>query len=98
MRPLLVGSSTFTAAMDRAQTMLAIVGIGADEHAATRIIGDDLVEIGILRSAERTRRVEAIALERMVLEIERHDFRVRRDRIDAFFAAGSKQLQRRTII
>src|SRR5262249_23759614 len=98
MRPLLVRGGTFAAAMARRLTTLAIVGIGANEHAAPRIIGDDLVEIGILGAAQRARRVEAIARERMVLEIERYHLGVRRNRIDALLAAGTEQLQRRTIV
>ena len=43
-------------------------------------------------------RVEFGALERMILEVERDDSRVGRDRVDPLLAAGAEQLQRRAIV
>src|SRR5262245_56891999 len=98
MRPLLVRSGAFAATVARRLAGLAIVRVGTDIHPAAPVIGYDLVEIGIFGAAQRAGRTEAITLERMILEVERGDRRVRRNRIDTLFAAGSEQLQRRTIV
>src|ERR1035438_9184900 len=98
MPNLLERSRAFAAAMTCRLTPLAIVSVGTDEHPAALIVGDDLVEIGIFRTAQRAWRVEAVSRERMVLEVERHYGGVRRDCIDALFAAGAEQLQRRAIV
>src|SRR3982074_2847242 len=98
MRPLLVRSSTFTAAMAQGLPGLAKISVGADEHPAALVVGDDFIEVGIIRPTQRARRVEAIARKWMILEVERHHRRMRRYRIDAFLAAGAEQLQRRAII
>src|SRR6202166_5394161 len=98
MRALLVRSCAFGAAMALGLAALAIIGVGTDEHPAALVVGDDFVEIGIICRAKRARRVEAVARERMVLEVERHHLGVRRDRIDPLLAPGAEQLQRRTIV
>src|SRR6185312_13747909 len=98
MRPLLVRRGAFAAAMARRLAGLAIIGIGTDEHPSAFVVGDDLVEIGIAGATQRARRIEPIARERMVLEIERHHVGVRRDRVDTLFTAGAEQLQRRAIV
>src|SRR5215475_12952418 len=85
MRPFLVRSCAFAATMTGRLTGLAIVGVRADEHAAAGIVGHDLVEIGVLGAAECAGRIEAVARERMILEVERHHLGVGRDRIDALF-------------
>src|SRR4029077_12472610 len=74
---------------------LAIVGVRADIHAAAAVVGDDLVEEAVRRTAQRACAVETIALERMVFEVERHNICVRRDRVDALLASGAKQLKGR---
>jgi hypothetical protein len=56
---------------------------------------DDLVEIAALGSAQRAWLGKCLDFEGMVLEIEADHFRVGRDRIDALFAPGPEQLQRR---
>src|SRR5580700_10015411 len=98
MRALLVRRRALGAAMALALAGLAVIRVGADEHPAALVVGDDLVEVGIIRPAQRAGRVEAVARERMILEVERLDLRERRDRIDALLAAGAEQLQRRTIV
>src|SRR5215475_5778463 len=98
MRLLLVRSSALFAAMTGGLPRLAIISVGADEHPAAGIVGHDLVEIGVLGAAQRTGRIEAVAREWMVLEIERHHLRVRRNGINALFAARPEQLQRRAIV
>ena len=50
--------------------LLAMVGVGADEHVPAMVVEDDLVEIDLLRAAQRAGLVEALDLEWMVLEIE----------------------------
>src|ERR1700753_2544928 len=87
MRPLLVRRRAFGAVMALALPGLAIIGVGADEHPAALVVGDNFVEIGIGGAAQRARRVEAVARERMVLEIQRHHRGMRRDRIDPLLAA-----------
>src|SRR3954465_7368778 len=98
MRSLLVRSRAFAAAMTRRLPAFAIVGIRADEHAAALVVGDDLVEIGVPGPAERAWRAEDVARARVILEVERGRRRMRRNGIDALFATGSEQLQRRTIV
>src|SRR6185312_17164371 len=83
MRSLLVRSGALTATMPRGLAGFAIVRVGADEHPAAGIVDHDLVEIGVLGAAQRTGRIETVARERMILEIERHYIRVRRNRINA---------------
>ncbi len=61
MRPLLVRRGALAAAMAGRLAALAIVGVGADEHAAALVVGDDFVEIGIVGAAQRAGRVEAVA-------------------------------------
>src|ERR1700756_50379 len=98
MRPLLVRSRALAAAMTLGLAGLAVIGVGTDEHPAAPVVGDDFVEVGISRAAQRAGRIEAVARERMILEVERHHRRMRRYRVDALLAAGAEQLQRRTII
>src|SRR4030088_2325434 len=98
MRPLLVRGHALAAAMAGQLARLAIISVGTDEHPAALIVGDDLVEIGITGAAQRAGRVETVARERVILEIERYHVGVRRDRVDALLAAGAEQLQRRTIV
>src|SRR6202035_1628683 len=98
MRALLVRSRALGAAVTLGLPGLAVIGVGADEHPAALVVGEDFVEIGIIRPAQRTWRVEAVTREPMILEIERLDRCERRDRIDALLAAGAEQLQRRTIV
>src|SRR5258707_3877817 len=78
--------------------LLAIIGVGAYEHPAARIVGHDFVEERFRRAAEFAMRVELGALERMVLEIERDHSGVGRDRVDAFLASRTEQLQRGAIV
>src|SRR5262249_16472282 len=82
----------------RAATTFAIVGVGTTEHPSAAVIGHHFVEETFHRTAERAAAVMAIALERVIFEIERHDRRVRRDGINALFAAGAEQLQRRRVV
>src|ERR1700704_4656260 len=98
MRYLLMRSRAFAAAMTLGLTGLAVIGVGADEHPATLVAGDDFIEVGIFGTAQRAWRVEAVARERMILEVERNHRRMGRDRIDALLTAGAEQLQRRTIV
>ena len=58
-------SRAFAAAVTRRLPVFAIVGIGADKHPAALVVGDDLVEIGVLGAAERAWRVEPVAGEGM---------------------------------
>src|SRR5438128_2288812 len=97
-RLLLVRRGAEAAVMAGGLASLAIIGVGADEHAPALVVGHDLIEIGIFRGAQRARRVEAIGFEGMVLEVERHDLGIGRDRIDALLATGAEQLQRRAIV
>ena len=62
------------------------------------VVGHDLVEIGVGRAAELAGRVELGALEGVILEIERDDARIGRDRVDALLAPGAEELQRRAIV
>jgi hypothetical protein len=39
--------------MAKLAAVLAVVGVGADEHAAALVVEDDLVEIDVLGAAER---------------------------------------------
>src|SRR4051812_41009068 len=73
---------------------LAIVGVRTQEHAPAAVVGHDLVQEAFGGAAERANALVAIALERMVLEIERNYLGIRRDRVDALFPAGAEQLQR----
>src|SRR6266702_6335184 len=98
LRLLLVRRRTQAAVMAGGLAAFAEVRIRADEHAPALVVDHDLIEVGIFRRAQRARRVEAVGLEGMVLEIERYDLSVRRDRIDALLAAGTEQLQRRAIV
>src|ERR1700693_3047177 len=98
MRSLLVRRRTLGAAMSLHLPGLAMIGIGTDEHPPALVVGDDLIEVGIVCSAQCAGRVEAIAGERMILEIERHHRRMGRYSIDTLLAPGAEQLQRRTII
>src|SRR5262245_5836391 len=77
---------------------LAIVGVGAHEHAPPAVVGDHLVEKALGRAAEGAGSVMAITLERVILEIERHHGGMGRDRVDALFAAGAEQLQGRAAV
>src|ERR1700686_5556384 len=98
MRSLLVRSRALAAAMTLGLAGLAVVGVGTDEHPAASVVGDNFIEVGIFRATQRARRVEAVAREGMILEVERHHRCMGRNRIDALLAAGAEQLQRRTII
>src|SRR4051794_438858 len=98
MRPLFVRRGALAAAMAGQLTLLAIVGVGTDEHPPALVVSDDLVEIGIAGAAQRAGRIEPVARERVILEIERYHVSVRRDRIDALFAASAEQLQRGAIV
>ena len=84
--------------MARQLARLAIVSVGTDEHPPALVVGDDLVEIGIAGATQRAGRVEPVARERVILEIERHHVGVRRDCVDALLAASAEQLQRRAIV
>src|SRR5581483_7410299 len=88
----------FGATVPVGAAFFAIISVGADEHPPAAIVGDDLVEIGIVCAAQRARRVVAVARERMILEIERGLLGMRRHRIDALLAAGAEQLQRFAIV
>src|SRR6185312_17271156 len=90
-RRLLLRSRTLAAAMPLRLAALAIVGVGADEHPTAPIVGDDLVQIGILGAAQGAGRLKAIGAEWVILEIERHHRRVRRHGVDAFFASCPEQ-------
>src|SRR5258708_27339473 len=98
MRALLVRRRALAAAMTGCLPAFAIMRVGTDIHPTALVVGDDLVEIGILGAAQRAWRIETIARERMVLEVERDHLRKRRNRIDTLLAAGAEQLQRRTIV
>ena len=74
---------------------LAMVGVGADEHAAAAVVEDDLVEIDLLGAAQRAGLVEGLHLERVVLEVEADHLGEGRHGVDALLAAGAEQLQRR---
>jgi hypothetical protein len=74
--------------------VFAMVGVGADEHAAALVVEDDFVEIDVLGAAQRAGLVEMLDFEGMILEIEADDLGVGRHRIDALLAAGAEQLQR----
>ena len=56
------------AAMALFTPLLAMVGVGADEHVAAMVVEDDLVEIDIFGRAQCAGLVEGRHLERMVLE------------------------------
>src|ERR1700753_3931558 len=96
-RPLLVRRALPAMTAGRLLTF-AVIGIGTDEHSTTRIVSDDFIEIGILRTAQRARRIEAVSGERVVLEIKRFHPGMRRDRINALLAPGAEQLQGWTIV
>src|SRR4051795_7553397 len=98
MRALLVRGCALAAAMTGLLARLAIIGVGTDEHPAALVVSDDHVEIGIAGAAQRAGRVEPVARERVILEIERYHISVRRDRVDALFAASAEQLQRGAIV
>src|ERR1700694_439977 len=98
MRALLVRRRVLGAAMPVTLPGLAVVGVGADEHPAALVVGNYFVEIGIVRPAQRAWRVETVAREGMILEIERNNRSEQRNRIEAFLAAGAEQLQRRAIV
>src|SRR3981189_1051590 len=98
MRALLVRGRALAAAMTGCLPAFAIIRVGTDIHPTALVVGDDLVEIVRLGAAQRAGRVDTIARERMVLEVERDHLRMRRNRIDALLAAGAEQLQRRTIV
>src|SRR5258708_19866515 len=68
---------------------------GADEHPFTRIVDNHFIEEAFTRSAQRARMFPALDLERMVVEIEAAHGCVRRNRVNATFAARPEQLQRR---
>jgi hypothetical protein len=72
-----------------------VVGVGADEHRAPGVVGDDLVEVAAGRAADRAGIVEPLRLEGEVLEAEALDARERGHGVDALLAAGTEQLQRR---
>src|ERR1700732_2002841 len=97
MRPLLVRRGAFGAAMPLALAGLAVIGIGTDEPPAARVVGNDFIEVGIIGAAQRTRRVEPVARERMILKVERYHRRIRRNRVDALLAPGAEHLESRTI-
>src|SRR5919201_204216 len=84
---LLVRSVALAAAMTCGLTPLAVIGVGADKHAASGVVDHDLIEIGVLGATQRAGRIEAVARERMVFEIERHHLDLRWNSIDAIFAA-----------
>src|SRR5262249_50445571 len=90
-------SSSATAALRNgrllAATLLAIVGVRTNEDASAVIVGDHFIEKAVRRPAEGTGAVEAVGLEGMIIEIERDDVCVRRDRVDALFSSGPEQLQ-----
>src|ERR1700675_3714103 len=98
MRALLVRRRALGAAMPLGLPGLAIIGVGTDEHPPALVVGDDFVEIGIIRPAQRTGRVESVACEGVILEVERLHRGMGRNRIDALLAASAEQLQRRTIV
>src|SRR5882724_6559806 len=98
MRPLLVRSRALAAAIPPGLPGLAVVGVGADEHPPALVVGDDFVEVGLIGAAQRARRVEAVAREWMILEVERRHRCIGWNRIDALLAPGAEQLQRRTIV
>ncbi|QTK80019.1 PhnJ Carbon-Phosphorus Lyase Complex Subunit [Agrobacterium tumefaciens] len=74
--------------------IIAMVGVGADEHAPALVIQHHLVEIDILRAAQCAGLVEALDFKRVILEIQADDIRIGRHGIDALFAPGAEQLQR----
>src|SRR5690606_33234738 len=73
--------------------LLAEIGVRADKHVAASVIEDHLIEIDAARAADRTWLAEFLHLEGVVFEIEAYDLGVRRDRVDALFAASAKELQ-----
>ena len=75
-----------------------MVGVGAHEHAAALVVGDDLVEKAVGRPTQRAGAGRPARLERVILEVERHHLGVGRDRVDALFAPGAEQLQRRAVV
>src|ERR1700685_4317126 len=78
--------------------LLAIVRIRADEHAAAAVVGDYFVEVAVGGAANLAGCLVAIGLEWVILEVERHHARIRRNGVDALFAAGTEQLQCWTIV
>src|SRR5258707_15162788 len=98
MRPLLVRRRALAAVMALGLARLAIISVGTHEHPSALVVDDDLVEIGIASPTQRAGRVEPVARERVILEIERYDTGMRRDSIDALLAAGAEQLQRWAIV
>src|SRR3954452_19851037 len=90
LRLVLVRRGAEAAVMAGGLAALAIIGVGADEHATALVVGGDLVEIGIFRGVQWARRVEAIPVERLVLGLEAPQLGIRPDRIDAFLATGAE--------
>src|SRR5262249_58579181 len=70
---------SWRALFTRAATTFAIVGIGTHEHPSAAIVDHHFVEETFRGTAERAATVVAIALERMIFEIERHDRCLGRD-------------------
>src|SRR5262245_9631531 len=95
-------SSSFTAALRNGRliiaALLAIVGVRTNKDTSAAVVGDHFIEEAVRSPAEGAGAVGAVALEWMILEIERDHLRVRRDRIDALFSPGTEQLQSGAVI
>ncbi len=76
----------------------AVVGVGADEHAAAAIVEHHFVQVDVLRTAEAAGLGEALHGEGIILEVQAAHARVRRHGVDALLAAGAEQLQRLAVV
>jgi hypothetical protein len=73
----------------------AKISVRTHEHAPTRVIDDQLIQIAVLCAAQVTVVIRFGGLERIVVKIKTDDLRVGRDRIDALFSSRPKQLNAR---
>lgn len=78
----------------RSTMFLAIVAVGTHEHAFALVVDNHLVQETFMRSTQRAFVFPVLDAERMILEIEALDLRIRRNGVNAPFAARSEKLQR----
>ncbi|VEB42152.1 Uncharacterised protein [Chromobacterium violaceum] len=74
---------------------LAVVGVRADKHPAAGVVGDDFVQIAVMRTANRAALLPALDFERVVVEGQAFHLGVGRNRVQPLFAAGAEQQQGR---
>src|SRR6185437_4853688 len=89
----IVGHRSFGSDFVLRATLLAIIGVGADENSTTMVVRHDLVQIAPLGPAQCASMWCADKAKWMIVEIEGSDIGVWRYRVDPLLAPCSEKLQ-----